>query len=43
MFYNTAMVGFHTEFNGDAIMLGVLRACPVKIMILEVMFLLNKF
>ena len=36
----TAKAGFHIEFNGDAIMLG---ACPVKIMILEVRFLLTNF
>ena len=36
----TAMAGFHTEFKGDAIMLG---ACPVKIMTLEVWFLLTNF
>ena len=33
----------HTEFNGDAITLGGLGACPVKIMILEVKFLLTSF
>ena len=33
-----AMAGFHTEYKGDAIMLGSLEACPVKIMILAVSF-----
>ena len=40
---NTAMAGFHTEFYGPAIMLGGLGACAVKIMILEVRFLLTNF
>ena len=43
MFSYTAMAGFHTEFKGDAIMLGGLGACPVKIVILEVSFLLTNF
>ena len=35
---------FHTEFKGDANLLGgVWGACPVKIMILEVRFLLTNF
>ena len=37
------MAGFHTEFKGDAIILGGLGACPVKIMILEVRILLINF
>ena len=40
----TAMAGFHTEFKGDTIMLGGgLGTCSVKIMILEVRFLLINF
>ena len=34
------MAGFHTEFKGDTIMLG---ACPIKIMIVEIRFLLTSF
>ena len=37
------MAGFHIKFKGDAIMLGGLVACPVKIMIFEVRFLLTNF
>ena len=40
----TAMAGFHTEFKGGTIMLGGgLGTCSVKIMILEVRFLLINF
>ena len=44
MFYLTVMTGFHTEFKGDAIVLGSLGACSAaKIMVLEVWSLLTNF
>ena len=36
-------LGFDTGFKVDAIMLGGLGACPIKIMILEVRFLQTNF